>query len=120
MAPEVRKVFFDKYLQVEAYCFQGNMQKFPNYFHDYYVFGFIEKGQRHLVCQNKAYLINAGDVILFNPRDAHTCEQVDGRTLDYHALNIPEETMRMRFGRSQAMKHSPVLRKRCLSKVSLR
>lgn len=94
MAPEIRKVFFDKYLQVEAYCFQGIMQKFPNHFHDYYVFGFIEKGKRHLVCQNKAYLINAGDVILFNPRDAHTCEQVDGRTLDYRALNIPEETMR--------------------------
>ncbi|MET3289187.1 UNVERIFIED_CONTAM: AraC-like DNA-binding protein/mannose-6-phosphate isomerase-like protein (cupin superfamily) [Brevibacillus sp. OAP136] len=94
MATEVRTVFFDKNLQVEAYCFQGIMQKFPNHFHDYYVLGFIEKGQRHLVCQNKEYIINAGDVVIFNPRDAHTCEQVDGRTLDYRALNVPEETMR--------------------------
>ncbi|MED4753707.1 AraC family transcriptional regulator [Brevibacillus choshinensis] len=94
MANEVRTVFFDKKLKIEAYCFQGIMQKFPNHFHDYYVLGFIEKGKRYLLCKNQEYITNAGDVIIFNPRDAHTCEQVDGKTLDYRSLNIPEDIMR--------------------------
>ncbi|MDF2678816.1 MAG: AraC family transcriptional regulator [Brevibacillus sp.] len=94
MANEVRTVCFDKELKIEAYCFKGIMQKFPNHFHDYYVLGFIEKGKRYLLCKNQEYITNAGDVIIFNPRDAHTCEQVDGKTLDYRSLNIPEDIMR--------------------------
>ncbi|MGG1662179.1 helix-turn-helix domain-containing protein [Brevibacillus sp. NRS-1366] len=94
MAKEVRTVCFDKKLKIEAYCFKGIMQKFPNHFHDYYVLGFIEKGKRYLICKNQEFITNAGDVIIFNPRDAHTCEQVDGKTLDYRSLNIPENIMR--------------------------
>ncbi|TXK74443.1 AraC family transcriptional regulator [Paenibacillus sp. N3.4] len=94
MAHEVRKVCFDKDLKVEAYRFKGIMQKFPNHFHDYYVIGFIEKGQRYLVCKNEEYIINSGDVILFNPKDAHACEQMDGKTLDYRCINISVDIMR--------------------------
>jgi AraC-like DNA-binding protein/mannose-6-phosphate isomerase-like protein (cupin superfamily) len=91
---EVRTVVFDPDLQLEAYQFEGIMQKFPNHFHDYYVIGFIEQGKRHLVCNNEEYLLNTGDMIIFNPHDPHACEQVDGRTLDYRCINIQPEIMR--------------------------
>ena len=69
MKREVRTVVFDTDLQLEAYQFQGIMQKFPNHFHDYYVIGFIEQGKRHLVCNNQEYVLNTGDMIIFNPHD---------------------------------------------------
>ena len=90
---EIRKVTYDKDLKIEAYRFCGIMQKFPNHFHDYYVIGFIEKGKRHLSCKNKEYIVNSGDMVIFNPGDNHTCEQVDNRTLDYRCLNIKKEVM---------------------------
>lgn len=93
MKQEIRTVKYDAELKVEAYHFQGIMQKFPNHFHEYYVVGFIEKGQRFLSCKNKEYTIEQGDLLLFNPRDNHTCEQIDGKTLDYRCINIQPEIM---------------------------
>lgn len=93
MKQEIRTVKYDAELKVEAYHFQGIMQKFPNHFHEYYVIGFIEKGQRFLSCKNKEYIIESGDLLLFNPRDNHACEQIDGKTLDYRCINIQPEIM---------------------------
>lgn len=93
MKQEIRKVKYDAELKVEAYHFQGIMQKFPNHFHEYYVIGFIEKGQRFLTCRNKEYTIEPGDLLLFNPHDNHTCQQIDGKTLDYRCINIQPEIM---------------------------
>ncbi len=93
MKQEMRIVKYDPELKVEAYHFQGIMQKFPNHFHEYYVIGFIEKGQRFLSCKNKEYTIEPGDLLIFNPRDNHICEQIDGKTLDYPCINIQPEIM---------------------------
>lgn len=93
MKQEIRTVKYDAELKVESYHFQGIMQKFPNHFHEYYVIGFIEKGQRYLSCKNKEYTIEPGDLLLFNPRDNHTCEQIEGKTLDYRCINIQPEVM---------------------------
>jgi AraC-like DNA-binding protein len=94
MIREERTVRYDNDLGIEAYRFKGIMLKFPNHFHEYYVIGFIEAGRRHLSCKNKEYTINGGDMILFNPLDNHTCEQTDGKTLDYRCINIKQEIMR--------------------------
>lgn len=94
MDKEIRTVKYDTELMMEAYHFQGIMQKFPNHFHEYYVIGFIENGQRHLTCKNMEYTIAPGDLLLFNPRDSHTCEQIDGKTLDYRCINVQPEIMR--------------------------
>lgn len=91
---EERKVCFDNDLKIEAYQFNGIMQKFPNHFHEHYVIGFIEAGKRHLSCKNKEYVIEPGDLIIFNPRDNHTCEQIGKETLDYRCINIKEEVMK--------------------------
>ncbi|WP_045508730.1 AraC family ligand binding domain-containing protein [Bacillus amyloliquefaciens] len=93
MQNETRSLFLDPYLNVEAYRFKGIMQKFPNHFHDYYVIGFIEKGQRLLVCQGQEFTISPGDLLLFNPRDTHSCAQIDGRTLDYRCINVMPDVM---------------------------
>lgn len=94
MGQEERTVRFDHDLHIEAYRFEGIMQKFPNHFHEYYVIGFIESGQRRLSCKNKEYVIGTGDIIFFNPLDNHACESIDNETLDYRCLNIKPEIMR--------------------------
>lgn len=93
MNQEERTVCYDKELGIEAYCFKGIMQKFPNHFHEHYVIGFIESGSRHLSCKNKEYTVKPGDLIMFNPRDNHTCEQIDKEPLDYRCINIKEDVM---------------------------
>ncbi len=93
MKQEIRMIKYDTQLKIEAYHFQGIMQKFPNHFHNYYVIGFIENGKRLLSCKNKEYTIEPGDLLLFNPHDNHACEQVDGNALDYRCINIQSETM---------------------------
>ena len=70
MNTEIRKVIYDNDLKIEAYRFCGIMQKFPNHFHDYYVIGFIEQGKRHLSCRNKEYILDRGDMMIFNPDSA--------------------------------------------------
>ena len=74
-------------------CFEGIVQPFPNHFHEYYVIGFMEEGERILSCKNQEYTITRGDVLLFNPGDSHACVQNDGGTLDYRGFNITKEVM---------------------------
>lgn len=91
---EQRLVRYDNELKIEAHQFNGIMQKFPNHFHEYYVIGFVEGGGRHLSCKNKDYTIGAGDLLLFNPLDNHTCQQIDDKPLDWRSININENIMR--------------------------
>lgn len=93
MEREVRTVVFDETLRIEAYRFEGTRQPFPNHFHEHYVIGFVEAGERSLSCRNRDYRIRRGDVVLFNPGDNHACTQADGGTLDYRGFNISKEVM---------------------------
>lgn len=79
-------MFYDDELRIEAYRFEGIVQPFPNHFHEYYVIGFIEDGQRILSCRNQKYTITKGDIVLFNPGDNHACVQSDNSTLDYRGF----------------------------------
>ena len=90
---EQRHVYYDHDLGIEAYNLSGIVQKFPNHFHDYYVIGFVEGGKRHLWCKGMEYDLNAGDLILFNPRDNHFCAPINGEILDYRAVNINMDVM---------------------------
>lgn len=93
MKKEVRTMVYDDELCIEAYRFEGIVQPFPNHFHEYYVIGFIEKGERALSCKNREYIITAGNILLFNPGDNHACIQSDDGTLDYRGLNINKAVM---------------------------
>ena len=57
MKKEVRTVVYDDELRIEAYRFEGIVQPFPNHFHEYYVIGFMEDGERVLSCKNQEYTI---------------------------------------------------------------
>lgn len=93
MKKETRTIVYDDGLRIEAYRFKGIVQPFPNHFHDYYVIGFIERGERRLSCKNQEYTIAKGNIVLFHPGDNHACVQSDGGTLDYRGLNISKEIM---------------------------
>lgn len=93
MKKAIRTVVYDDELHIEAYRFEGIVQPFPNHFHEYYVIGFVEKGERVLSCKNQEYTIKKGDILLFNPGDNHACIQSDDGTLDYRSLNITKEVM---------------------------
>ena len=93
MQKELRTVVYDEELRIEAYRFEGIMQPFPNHFHEHYVIGFVESGQRTLSCKNKTYRIGRGHVILFNPGDNHACVQSDGGTFAYRGFNISKGSM---------------------------
>lgn len=93
MRKEIRTVVYDDDLRIEAYRFEGIVQPFPNHFHEYYVIGFVEDGERCLSCKNREYAINRGNVVLFNPGDNHSCVQSDDGTLDYRGFNISKEVM---------------------------
>ena len=93
MKRETRTVVYDDELRMEAYRFEGIVQPFPNHFHEHYVIGFVENGQRVLSCKNKEHSIEKGNIILFNPGDNHACVQSDGGTFDYRGFNISKSTM---------------------------
>lgn len=93
MSKETRTVKFDAELKLEAYRFEGIMQKFPNHFHEHYVIGFIESGRRYLSCKNKEYITEPGDLLLFNPGITTPASSATG-TLDYRCINIQPDTMR--------------------------
>lgn len=90
---ESRTVIYDDHLRIEAYRFEGIMQKFPNHFHEHYVVGFIERGTRYLAVDNHEYITEPSDLLLFNPHTPHTCWQIDGGVLDYRCLNIETDVM---------------------------
>jgi len=93
MKKEIRTVVYDDELRIEAYRFEGIVQPFPNHFHEYYVIGFVEDGERVLSCKNQEYTIRKGNVLLFNPGDNHACIQSGDGTLDYRGFNITKEVM---------------------------
>lgn len=91
---EIREIFYDKQLNIEAYGFYGLKQKFPNHFHDHYVIGCIESGIRKVTCRGEEFLIQPGDLLFFNYRENHACEQVGDYPLNCRFINIKRERMR--------------------------
>lgn len=93
MKKEIRTVVYDDELRMETYRFEGVVQPFPNHFHEYYVIGFLEAGERVLSCKNQERTITKGNILLFNPGDNHACVQSSNGALDYRGFNITKEVM---------------------------
>lgn len=93
MNKAVRTVVYDAQLGIEAYRLEGIVQPFPNHFHEHYVIGLVECGERRLSCKNRVYTVGKGGLVLFHPGDNHACTQRGSGALDYRGLNIPEELM---------------------------
>lgn len=93
MSLDDRIAVYDTDLDLEAFKFRGFDQPFPNHFHDHYVFGFVRQGARELVCKGVTYQAHAGDLLLFNPGEAHGCVQVGEEPLEYWGINVTKESM---------------------------
>ena len=94
MKDEHRSAVYDEELHLEAYRFEGIVQPFPVHFHEHYVLGLVERGERRLSCCGKEFTLHAGDLLLLNPGDSHACKQCGGETLDYRSLTITQNVMR--------------------------
>ena len=92
MGEERRTVVRSDALGVEAYRLTGRERPFPRHFHDYYVIGYMEAGERTLSCGDREYRVGEGTLLLFRPGESHACVQRGG-ALDYRGLNIPEAAM---------------------------
>lgn len=53
----------------------------------------MENGERCLSCKNKEYILQRGNIVLFNPGDNHACVQSDDGTFAYRGLNISQEVI---------------------------
>ena len=93
MKKETRTVAYDDELRMEAYRFEGIVQPFPSHFHEHYVIGFVEDGERVLSSRDGEYAIEEGSIVLFNPGDSHACVQSCEGTFDYRGFNISKEIM---------------------------
>ena len=93
MRKEIRTICYDETLKIEAYQFEGITQPFPSHFHEYYVIGIIENGRRTMLCNDTRYDIAAGDILLLNPNDTHSCVQSDNGIFNYCAFNIQLDVM---------------------------
>ena len=119
MGYEKRQIYLDKELDIEAYWFYGIMQKFPNHFHEYYVIGFVEEGQRRLLCKNKDYTINPRDLVILNPFDSHTCMQINNEALDWRCINIKKEVIQKVTEEIYGEKYLPSFSKTVLSDTEI-
>ena len=93
MEREIRKVYYDRTLEVEAYYFKGIVQKFPDHFHEHYVIGAIESGRRWAWFDGERHLIEPGDLLAINPHQVHACEQVGEYPLDWRCINVKRSVM---------------------------
>lgn len=101
-----KTVIYDTDLQAEAYFFQGYLQPFPVHFHPYYVIGLIEEGTRRLACKKEEYLLEPGNVLIFNPGDSHACTQSSG-ALCYRSVNLTVESL-LAFSERRSGKRGPL------------
>lgn len=60
MKKAIRTIVYDDELRIEAYRLEGIVQPFPNHFHEHYVIGFVEDGQRVLFCKIESTVSRKG------------------------------------------------------------
>lgn len=85
---------FSPSLRLEAYRFKNIIQPFPTHFHGHYSVGLVLSGERQLVCGDSRFLISAGDIVLFNPGDSHSCLPHGNIALNFIGFNLPPELMK--------------------------
>lgn len=100
--------------RIEAYRLSGASRPFPPHFHDHYVIGLVEAGERVLLVNGGKETLGAGDVVAFNPGDSHSCAQEGENPLEYRGLNVPSCAIVSAIGRvtgsPRAVRFSTVVR----------
>ena len=78
MEQELRRVYYDPELGVEACLFQGIDQGFPEHFHTYYVIGTMDRGSREVTIAGETLRLAPGELVFFQPGEPHACRPVGG------------------------------------------
>ncbi len=73
--------------------YTGFAQPFPTHSHDHYVIGIVRNGRRHLLCNGEEHDLAAGDVVVFNPGDAHGCVQGDGVLFAFDSIVLSKAAL---------------------------
>ena len=71
MEQELRRVYYDPELGVEACLFQGIDQGFPEHFHTYYVIGTMDRGSREVTIAGETLRLAPGELVFFQPGEPH-------------------------------------------------
>ncbi|MCM1335000.1 MAG: AraC family transcriptional regulator [Eubacterium sp.] len=116
---EKETAFYDEALRLEVYRFEGLSRPFPDHFHDFYVIGGVEAGERLLTCKNRRYRLGRGDLLLLNPSDSHGCIQAGDEPLSYRALNLTRERMAYFAERATGRRGAPAFGESVRSDPSL-
>lgn len=74
-----------------TYC--GISQPFADHTHDHYVFGIVREGERELVLNGELLHIKKGDILVFNPGDAHGCTQASENPFAYDSFTVAAEVL---------------------------
>ncbi len=93
MEQELRRVYYDPELGVEACLFQGIDQGFPEHFHTYYVIGTMDRGSREVTIAGEICRLAPGELVFFQPGEPHACRPVGEERLDWRGLHVPQEVM---------------------------
>lgn len=75
----------------ERRTYRGILQPFTDHAHDHYVFGIVREGERELVLNRDPLHIKKGDVLVFNPGDAHGCTQASESPFSYDSFTVAAE-----------------------------
>lgn len=73
--------------------YRGVVQPFMAHTHEHYVIGLVEEGRRLLVCNEAAFELAPGDLVVFNSGDVHGCEQSDGGVFAYDSVAVAVELL---------------------------
>lgn len=93
MNKEKKIVIYDYDLDVEVYWLEEITRPFPTHFHEYYVIGYMEAGERTMLRQEVHKDVQRNDIILFNPQETHGCMQKGDTAMNYRSLNISKKRM---------------------------
>lgn len=77
----------------ERRTYRGILQPFTDHAHDHYVFGIIREGERELALNGERLSIKKGDVLVFNPGDAHGCTHVSDSPFAYDSFTVAAEIL---------------------------
>ena len=93
MEQELRRVYYDPELGVEACLFQGIDQGFPEHFHTSSVIGTMDRGSREVTIAGETLRLAPGELVFFQPGEPHACRPVGEERLDWRGLHVPQEVM---------------------------
>lgn len=77
----------------ERRTYRGILQPFTDHAHDHYVFGIVREGERELILNREPLHIKKGDVLVFNPGDAHGCTHVSESPFAYDSFTVAAEIL---------------------------